>query len=125
MSEGNSTAELFRLLAALDFDVAAGVELCGGEDEFYADLIRELHADVLAKRAASLRDSDLQKRREYAHLLKGTLKVLGEQRASEHARDVEQAIRNGETGEEKTRELLAALDRIDSALTAFFTRATS
>lgn len=110
------SAELLRVLAALDFDVSEGVTLCGGDEEFYCDLIRELHSDVLTKRASSLMGGDSQKRREYAHLLKGTLQVLGEKTASRRARELEQALRNDQPGEELAKLLLGDLERINEAL---------
>ena len=119
-----SAAELFRVLTALDFDVAAGVELCGGDDEFYCDLIRELHSDVLVLRADALGRGNPQTRKNYAHLLKGTLQVLGEKNASQHAREREQARRHGEPDGDLNRNLLDELDRIDLLLGHFFAKSS-
>lgn len=115
-----SPSALFPVLTDLGFDVAAGVDLCGGDDAFYCDLIRELHSDVLVRREAALRSADIAARREYAHLLKGTLQVLGERGASQRARDLEQALRNGEQGGELALRLLEDLDRIDRTLAGVF-----
>lgn len=115
-----SPQALLALLPTLGFDVATGVELCGGDDAFYCDLIQELHTDVLTRRGAALGSADLAARREYAHLLKGTLQVLGEKNASQKARELEQALRNGEQADAGAAELLAALDRIDEVLAEFF-----
>lgn len=119
-----SPAELFPVLTALDFDVREGVEYCGSDEEFYCDLIRELHSDVLVKRGGSLEGGDLVRRREYAHLLKGTLRVLGERRASTRARDLEQALRNQEPHDDLTQKLMNDLDRIDRMLGEFFSEPT-
>jgi len=117
-----SPATLFPVLSALGFDVSTGVELCGGDDAFYCDLIRELHSDVLIRRDGALRSADPGARREYAHLLKGTLQVLGEKAAAQRARQLEQALRGGEQGDELASELLNELDRIDLSLAEVFAR---
>lgn len=116
------SAALMRILSDLDFDVAQGVELCGGDNEFYCDLIRELHSDVLVQRSRALGSTDPEARKNYAHLLKGTLQVLGEKRASQDASDLEQAIRKGEAHDELIRKLLDELDLIDRSLGTFFSR---
>ena len=115
-----SPQQLFPVLQALDFDIASGVEHCGNDEDFYCDLIRELHADVLVRRKRELAGGDPGKRREFAHLLKGTLQVLGEQHASKRARELEQALRNGEPDQHLADQLLADLDRIDSSLQRVF-----
>lgn len=120
-----SPAALLSILAGLGFDVGAGIELCGGDDLFYCDLIRELHSDVLARRNGALRSADLVARREYAHLLKGTLQVLGERGAALRARDLEQMLRSGERGDDLAEGLLADLDRIDAALAEHFAQPSS
>lgn len=116
----NSGAELFPVLSSLDFDVGIGVELCGNDAEFYCELIRELYTDVLARRHVALQSNVLQVRRDYAHLLKGTLQVLGERKASAKARDLEQALRGGLPHDELTMGLAADLDRIAGALRNVF-----
>ena len=108
--------DIFPVLRALDFDVKSGIELCGGDAAFYCDLIRELHADVLVRRGEALGSPNLDVRREYAHLLKGTLQVLGETRASIKARALEQALREGAPPQELTDSLAADLDRLNQAL---------
>lgn len=115
-----SAAELFPVLAALGFDVNRGIELCGGDEAFYCDLIQELYADPLTRRTASLRNPDLSVRREYAHLMKGTLQVLGDTRASQTARELEQALREGTPHESLTLEFAAGLDRMSAALETVF-----
>jgi HPt (histidine-containing phosphotransfer) domain-containing protein len=108
--------DLLTALEALGFDVKSGIELCGGDSAFYCDLIRELHSDVLVRRDASLRGGNADARREYAHLLKGTLQVLGETRASMKARALEQALREGAPDLELTDILATDLDRLNQAL---------
>lgn len=120
MSDAPSPAELLPILEQLGFDVAAGMEQCGGDAEFYCDLIRELHVDVLPRRGEALERGDPQQRKAYAHLLKGTLQVLGEQRASQHARVLEQALRNNEPDDDLTHRLIVELARIDLALASIF-----
>lgn len=115
--------ELFPVLLSLDFDVKSGVELCGGDDQFYCDLIHELFTDVLVRRAEATQ-KDLQGRREYAHLLKGTLQVLGEANASLKARALEQALREGTPHEDLSLALSAELDAIYSALEKIFAKPT-
>lgn len=115
-----SPSQLFPVLEALGFDLASGVEQCGSDEAFYCDLIGELHSDVLVRRNAELATTDLQKRREFAHLLKGTLQVLGERRASPRARELEQVLRNGQPSQELTDGLLQELDRLDAALGKLF-----
>ena len=115
-----SQAVLFPILTALDFDVNAGLTYCGNDEEFYCDLIRELCEDVLAQRGDALEKPDPKRRREYAHLLKGTLQVLGETRASQRARELEQVLRNGEPDDDLSRKLLDDLDRIHGPLRDFF-----
>jgi hypothetical protein len=111
-------AELFPLLEALDFDVKAGVALCGSDESFYCELIQELHADVLPRRHHALANpADC---REYAHMLKGTLQTLGETSASLKARDVEKALREGAPHDELAAALLADLNRMDRALGRIF-----
>ena len=111
-------AELFPVLEALDFDVPAGVRLCGGDDAFYCELIQELHADVLPRRHQAF--ADPVECRDYAHMLKGTLQTLGETSASMKARDLEKALREGGPHEELAAALLSGLDRLDSALGRVF-----
>lgn len=111
--------ELFPVLKSLDFDTTSGVELCGGDDRFYCDLIEELYTDVLVGRRTAL-SGDSASRREYAHLLKGTLQVLGEGRASMKARALEQAIRDGIPHDAMTEELLKDLDKMNDSLATFF-----
>ena len=115
-----SGTELFPILSSLDFDVATGIELCGNDEELYCDLIHELYTDVLAGRNAALRGSTPAAIRDYAHLLKGTLQVLGERRAAAKSRELEQALRNGQPSEELTRALLADLDTIVRVLGGVF-----
>jgi len=109
-------AALFPVLQSLGFDVRKGVELCGGDDAFYCELIGDLRTDVLVRRREALQSPERDTRREYAHLLKGTLQVLGEGTASQRARDLEQALRNGEQADALAVQLLADLDRIDRSL---------
>lgn len=111
---------LFPILESLDFDVKSGIELCGGDDQFYSDLIHELYADVLAKREAALRGDDLRALREYAHMLKGTLQVLGETNASMKARSLELALREGEPHQDLSVELAYELDKLHHALEVIF-----
>lgn len=111
--------ELFPVLRSLDFDVKSGVELCGGDDQFYCELVGELYTDVLVRRKMALL-ADPQSRREYAHLLKGTLQVLGETRASKMARVLEQAIRDGAPHDELNTGLLQELDALYEALGGVF-----
>ena len=116
MSASVSAPQLFPVLESLDFDIASGIEYCGSDEAFYCDLIRELYDDVLVQRADALVAGDLRKRREFAHMLKGTLQVLGEKHASRKARELEQALRNGEPHQDLTDMLLRELDRLDAAL---------
>lgn len=115
-----SATRLLPVLELLDFDIAAGIEYCGSDEAFYCDLVRELHSDVLVQRMGALGCGDPQKRREFAHLLKGTLQVLGERRAAATARALEQALRNGEAGQELTAKLLQELDELDAVLRKVF-----
>lgn len=112
--------DIFPILESLHFDVKSGIELCGGDDAFYAELIRELQADVLVRRNEALRGGNLDASREYAHLLKGTLQVLGETRASAKARALEQALRAGAPHQELTDGLAQDLDRLNHALSQAF-----
>lgn len=116
MSASVSAPQLFPVLESLDFDIASGIEYCGSDEAFYCDLIRELYDDVLVQRADALVAGDLRKRREFAHMLKGTLQVLGEQHASRKARELEQALRNGEPHQDLADMLSHELDRLDAAL---------
>ena len=111
-------AELFPLLEALDFNVKAGITLCGSDEAFYCELIQELHADVLPRRHHAL--ANPVDCREYAHMLKGTLQTLGETSASMKARELEMALREGAPHEELAAALLADLDRMDSTLGRIF-----
>lgn len=111
---------LLPLLERLDFDVKSGIELCGGDAQFYCELIRELYTDVLVKRDAAVRGGDLQARREYAHMLKGTLLVLGETNASMKARALEQALREGGSHDDLSIALAHDLDRLDQVLGSIF-----
>jgi HPt (histidine-containing phosphotransfer) domain-containing protein len=111
-------AELFPLLESINFDVKAGVTLCGSDEAFYCELIQELHADVLPQRHRALVDP--VECREYAHMLKGTLQTLGETNASMKARELEKALREGAPHEELAAALLADLNRMDSALGRIF-----
>jgi HPt (histidine-containing phosphotransfer) domain-containing protein len=111
-------AELFPLLESLNFDVKAGVMLCGSDAAFYCELIEELHADVLPRRHRAI--ADPVECREYAHMLKGTLQTLGETSASMKARDLEKALREGTPHGELAAALLADLNRMDSALGRIF-----
>lgn len=115
-----SATELFPVLTSLGFNVKAGVELCGGDDAFYCELIQELHTDVLVRRNTVLRGSDAAARREYAHMLKGTLQVLGETKASQTARDLELAMRESRPSAELTEKLAGELDLINAALAGIF-----
>lgn len=114
-----TSTELFPVLLSLDFDVRKGVELCGGDDRFYCDLIHELYTDVLVRRDEALQ-GDLQARREYAHLLKGTLQVLGERSASMRARELEQALREGAPHEDLSAVLSGELGAMHVALGKVF-----
>ena len=120
MSDETQVTQLLRLLATLDVDVETGVMQCGNDAEFYCDLIRELHEDVLVRRAAALATGEGAECLQYAHLLKGTLQTLGETRASQRARELEQALRSGRPGDELARQLLKDLERLDGALGTFF-----
>lgn len=111
-------AELFPLLESLNFDVKAGVRLCGNDESFYCELIEELHADVLPRRHRAL--ADPAECREYAHMLKGTLQTLGETSASLKARQLEIALREGAPHDELAAALLSDLNRMDSALGRVF-----
>lgn len=115
-----SPTVLFPLLEKLDFDVRSGIELCGGDDQFYCELIRELYTDVLVKRGAVLRGDDLQARREYAHMLKGTLQVLGETNASMKARALEQALREGAPYQDLSAGLAHDLDNLHLSLEGIY-----
>lgn len=115
-----SPTVLLPMLERLDFDVKSGIELCGGDAQFYSELIHELYTDVLIKRGAVLRGDDLQARREYAHMLKGTLQVLGETIASMKARALEQALREGAPYEELSVGLAHDLDKLHLALEGVF-----
>ena len=112
--------DILPVLGTLDFDVKSGIELCGGDDAFYCDLIRELYTDVLVRRNEALKSQDLNTRREYAHLLKGTLQVLGETSASMKARSLEQALRVGNPHQDLTDGLLNDLERLNRALEELF-----
>ncbi len=111
-------AELFPLLESLNFDVKAGVVLCGGDEAFYCELIQELHADVLPRRHLAV--ADPVECREYAHMLKGTLQTLGETSASMKARELEKVLREGAPHDELAAALLADLNRMDSTLNRVF-----
>lgn len=113
---------LLSLLVSLNFDVKSGVELCGGDPDFYTDLIRELYADVLPVGADLLRTNDLQKQQAYAHKLKGTLLTLGEQRASNTALELERTLREGQPDADLARKLLQEIDRIREALSVVLER---
>lgn len=115
-----SAAELLPVLSALGFNVKTGIELCGDDEAFYCDLIQELYTDVLVRRNAALRDGDSTTRREYAHLLKGTLQVLGETKASQTARELELALRESRPGDDLTEKLARELDQINMALQGVF-----
>lgn len=125
MSSTPSPQDVMQLLIRLDFDVDAGIEFCGGDADFYCDLIRELQADVLPQRHEALEQGNPQRRREYSHLLKGTLQTLGEKRASLCAREVERALRNGEPDTELTLSLRNELERIHAALDELFGQSSS
>lgn len=112
--------DIFPILQALDFDVKSGIELCGGDDAFYRELIHELYTDVLTRRDAALREGDAEACREYAHLLKGTLQVLGETNASMKARAVEKALREGAPHLDLRDALARDLDRLNQALATVF-----
>lgn len=115
-----SPTVLLPILESLDFNVKSGIELCGGDAQFYSDLIHELYTDVLVRRGAALRGDDLQARRDYAHMLKGTLQVLGETKASMKARALEQALREGAPSEELSVGLAQDLDKLNLALHGIF-----
>lgn len=115
-----SPTVLLPILERLDFDVKSGIELCGGDAQFYSELIHELYSDVLVKRGSVLRGDDLQARCEYAHMLKGTLQVLGETNASMKARALEQALRAGSPSEELSIALASELDKLHVALQSIF-----
>lgn len=111
-----SGSDLCSRLISLGFDVKAGIEFCGNDEEFYIDLIREFHADVLPRRASSLRSNDADVQRAFAHMLKGTLRTLGAGEASKKAHDLELALRRQESGPELSDDLLMALDEMHVAL---------
>lgn len=113
-----TSAELFPLLETLNFDVKAGVSLCGNDDAFYCELIEELHANVLSRRHHALVSP--VETMEYAHLLKGTLQTLGETSASLKARDLEKALRDSAPHDQLVDALRVELDRLDSALEQLF-----
>ena len=120
-----SADALIPVLAELGFDVDAGLTYCGSDADFYCDLIRELHEDALVRRGEALAGGDARRRREYAHLLKGTLQVLGETRASQSAKKLEQALRNSQPEGDLAQTLLNDLDRIDLRLGALFSASSS
>lgn len=115
-----TTPTLFSLLDSLNFNVESGVELCGGDPDFYSELIRELYVDVLPVGAGLLSTSDLQKQRDYAHMLKGTLSTLGEQSASKTALELERSLREGPPDAVLARRLLQEIGRIQDTLSAVF-----
>ena len=115
-----SEQDLLQTLRQLDFDVESGIELCGGDSEFYCDLIREFHDDVLPLTDQGLNDENLQARMSFAHKLKGTLVTLGNHQASQLARDLEIAIRAQTPHEALSERLSSELGRIRQTLTAIF-----
>lgn len=115
-----STAKLLSLLEASNFDVASGVELCGGDPAFYCDLIRELYEDVLPQGAALLSDADPGRQREFAHKLKGTLSTLGERSACETAIELEKTLRNGKPDPALAQRLRTQLENLQKTLAAAF-----
>lgn len=113
-------SRLFPLLEASHFDVASGVELCGGDPEFYCDLIRELYDDVLPQGAALLSGTDHASQREFAHKLKGTLTTLGERSASKAAQALEQSLRQGVPDAALAARLQAEVENLRKALAPAF-----
>lgn len=111
---------LISVLDALDFDTRSGVELCGGDPDFYSDLIRELYEDVLPPSADALKASDVQQQRELAHKLKGTFSTLGALKASKAAFELEQALREGRTDTTLAGILLREITRIRQELSVVF-----
>ena len=115
-----SSPTLLSVLGSLNFDVKSGVELCGGDLEFYAELIRELYDDVLPLGSDVLTATDLQKQRDYAHKLKGTFSTLGAVKASAAAFELEHALREGRPSSLLAGELLQEIDRIRAGLSVVF-----
>lgn len=111
-----SDPTLLRLLETLGFDVRAGMDYCGGDEAFYCDLIREFHAGALSRRVSALRDADPQARKDYAHMMKGTLRILGAEPAAAEAHAVELALRNGEPDGALAGTFLASLDAMHAAI---------
>ena len=114
------TPTLLSALSSLDFDVESGIELCGGDPEFYAELIRELYDDVLPLGSDVLTATDLQRQRDYAHKLKGTFSTLGAVKASAAAFELEHALRQGQPSSLLAGKLLQDIDRIHAGLSVVF-----
>ena len=116
----NANPVLFTILESLSFDVKSGVELCGGDPDFYSELIRELYDDVLPHGAEVLNGSNFQDQREYAHKLKGTLSTLGERSASKAALELERTLRQGTPDPSLAKRLLQDIESMRRSLAAVF-----
>lgn len=115
-----TASTLLSVLETLNFDTKSGVEQCGGDPDFYSELIRELYDDVLPLGNDVLKASDLLQQREYAHKLKGTLSTLGAMSASAMAFELERALREGRPDASLAGTLLREIVRIRADLSAIF-----
>ena len=109
-SENTDPAAPFASLAQQGFDLQMGLDYCGGDENFYLEMLRMFHDQGVEKRNEIVALYEADNWPDYAvkvHALKSTALTIGALELSEHARTLEQAAKKEET--EFIRENHAAL----------------
>ena len=94
-------------------DKATGISFCGGDEEFYYDIVSEYLADSEDKLPAierSFKDGNWKEYEINIHALKSTSKMIGALELSEAAARLETGVKEGdigivENGQEKLMEM--------------------
>ncbi len=94
------TAPPFAHLAQVGFDLQMGLDYCGGDEDFYLEMLQMFYAQGLEKRNEIISLYEANNWPDYAvkvHALKSTSLTIGALELSEHARALEQAAKKEET----------------------------
>ena len=114
----SQTDALLTVLRQNGFDTAAGIELVGGDADFYAELLGDLYSDFLAAEAAFLTApvSNDEATIRQVHSLKSSLRTLGGTAGATLAETVETGLRAGSVAEADITALNAHVAALRAAL---------
>ena len=108
--------EIISILSSLGFDTTQGINLTGGEHEFYLDLVTDFCTEFLDN-LAQLRDStDISALLVQVHSLKAVLQTLGETRVAAKAEQLEATMRDGHLNMKQLGDLCQELQGFAEAL---------